>query len=316
MLAGKLSTTGKAADSELLDGLNSTQFLRSDADNASVRIGTRVTLAESADRADLLEITGTTSSWAGIQIRNSSNEGRWSFMTDASTAGIYDDENNQWHVQWVEGQGTTLYYASAAKFNTTSTCANVSGDLNITGNLNHVTHVYADGNIYHQGDTNTYIGFHAADQWRVVTGGTERLEVNNSQVYSTVEFRCTQDVVAFYSDMRLKEKTGDIENAVDKVKKLNGFYYVENDTARELGYENDRVQVGVSAQEVQEVLPEAVRLAPVDTDVDEDGNFYSKSGEDYLTVQYERMVPLLIEAIKEQQQQIDELKAKLDGITK
>ena len=36
--------------------------------------------------------------------------------------------------------------------------------------------------IIHEGDSNTYIQFHAADQWRVVTGGTERLEVNNTQV--------------------------------------------------------------------------------------------------------------------------------------
>ena len=40
--------------------------------------------------------------------------------------------------------------------------------------------IYLEGEIYHNGDTNTYIQFHAADQWRVVTGGSERLEVNNT----------------------------------------------------------------------------------------------------------------------------------------
>ena len=39
-------------------------------------------------------------------------------------------------------------------------------------------------NIVHEGDTDTYMGFHAADEWRVVTGGAERLEVNNSQITS------------------------------------------------------------------------------------------------------------------------------------
>jgi hypothetical protein len=39
--------------------------------------------------------------------------------------------------------------------------------------------------IIHEGDSNTYMQFHAADQWRVVTGGAERLEVNNSQITST-----------------------------------------------------------------------------------------------------------------------------------
>ena len=42
--------------------------------------------------------------------------------------------------------------------------------------------IYMAGNLAHSGDTNTYMGFHAADQWRVVTGGVERLEVNNSAV--------------------------------------------------------------------------------------------------------------------------------------
>ena len=40
--------------------------------------------------------------------------------------------------------------------------------------------IYVADQIIHTGDTNTYMQFHAADQWRVVTGGTERLEVNNS----------------------------------------------------------------------------------------------------------------------------------------
>eukprot|EP00487_Bulimina_marginata_P007314 TRINITY_DN28194_c0_g1_i1.p1 TRINITY_DN28194_c0_g1~~TRINITY_DN28194_c0_g1_i1.p1 ORF type:complete len:137 (+),score=13.28 TRINITY_DN28194_c0_g1_i1:63-413(+) len=39
--------------------------------------------------------------------------------------------------------------------------------------------IYVADQIIHTGDTNTYMQFHAADQWRVVTGGSERLEVNN-----------------------------------------------------------------------------------------------------------------------------------------
>ena len=66
---------------------------------------------------------------------------------------------------------------------------------------------------------------------------------------------------------------------------LNGYYFKENETAKKLGYENDRLQVGVSAQEVQKVLPEVVTEAPID--------------DNYITVWYEKLVPLLIEAIKE-----------------
>ena len=66
---------------------------------------------------------------------------------------------------------------------------------------------------------------------------------------------------------------------------MTGYYFKENEVAKSLGYNNDKRQVGVSAQEVEAVLPEVVTEAPID--------------EKYLTVWYEKLVPLLIEAIKE-----------------
>jgi hypothetical protein len=61
------------------------------------------------------------------------------------------------------------------------------------------------------------------------------------------------------------------------------------------------------AQEVESVLPEVISPAPFD--LDEDGN--SKSGENYITVSYEKIVPLLIQALKEQKAQIDYVKSKI-----
>ena len=55
----------------------------------------------------------------------------------------------------------------------------------------------------------------------------------------------------------------------------------------------------------------SVKLAPFDTVTNADGSIYSKSGENYITIQYERIIPLLVEAIKEQQAQIEELKAHI-----
>lgn len=110
------------------------------------------------------------------------------------------------------------------------------------------------------------------------------------------EIRATNNITAYFSDDRLKTRFANIDDPIGKVMSLSGFYYEANETAQALGYEV-RQEVGVSAQEVQAVMPEVVAPAPID--------------EQYLTVRYERLVPLLIEAIKAQQAQIDGLKAKL-----
>ena len=108
------------------------------------------------------------------------------------------------------------------------------------------------------------------------------------------EIRATNNITAFYSDDRLKTKLGNIQGALAKVKTLSGFYYEANQTAQDLGYEVIR-EVGVSAQQVQAVMPEVVVPAPID--------------DKYLTVRYEKLIPLLIEAIKE-------LDAKIESLVK
>jgi len=113
----------------------------------------------------------------------------------------------------------------------------------------------------------------------------------------TGDITATGDVTAFFSDDRLKDRVGNIPFAVDKVKQLNGFYYTPNETAISYGYE-DKLMVGVSAQEVFVVVPEAIAPAPIDPQ--------------FMSVKYDKLIPLLIEAIKEQQKQIDELKTQLD----
>ena len=115
----------------------------------------------------------------------------------------------------------------------------------------------------------------------------------------------TGNIIAYYSDKRLKNILGNISNPLEKLEKLNGVYYTQSDKAVELGYAvNNKMQVGLIAQEVQEVLPEIIHLAPID--IDSEGN--SKSGENYLSVDYDKVVPLLVESIKELKREIEELK--------
>lgn len=112
------------------------------------------------------------------------------------------------------------------------------------------------------------------------------------------------DVVAYSSDARLKDNVRNIDNALEKVMSLNGVTFDWNDTAINSGFipKQRYNDAGVLAQEVQSVLPQAIDYAPFDR---EEGK--SKSGQDYLTVKYEKLVPLLIEAIKELKQEVNEL---------
>ncbi len=117
--------------------------------------------------------------------------------------------------------------------------------------------------------------------------------------------RVTGDLVAYASDKRLKTNVKNISNPIEKIKQINGVEYDWVDDIKEKYdfHPNSMHEVGVLAQEIEKVLPEAVLTAPMNAPYKE------KTGEDhnFLTVKYERIVPLLIEAIKEQQKQIDKL---------
>lgn len=117
--------------------------------------------------------------------------------------------------------------------------------------------------------------------------------VGTSASGSSGEIRASGNITAFYSDERLKDKLGNITDALVKLKTLNGFYFRPNSIAKSMGYD-DVIEVGVSAQEVQKVLSEIVVPAPIDGD--------------YLTVRYEKLVALIIEAVKELALEVEDLK--------
>jgi trimeric autotransporter adhesin len=91
---------------------------------------------------------------------------------------------------------------------------------------------------------------------------------------------------------------------------LRGVTYNANELAESFGYTNKENQVGVLAGDVLKVLPEAVKPAPFDIIRIDENTEVSRSGENYQTVQYEKLVPLLIEAIKELNKEVQQLKGK------
>ena len=103
------------------------------------------------------------------------------------------------------------------------------------------------------------------------------------------------DIVAFgSSDRELKDDIKPIENPLEKMDKIGGYTFVWND--KQNVYKGK--DIGVVAQEIQEIMPEIV----------------ATRANGYLGVKYEKIVPLLIESIKENTKQIKELKQEINEI--
>lgn len=186
-------------------------------------------------------------------------------------------------LQTVTSRGASSSYAITIS-NSTNASGYNSGALIVTGGGGFGGQVYGNSNAYFAG----------------ALGVGTTAPTTAGQIYAT------NSITAFYSDERLKTKVATIENALDKVDQLTGFIYKSNELAASFGYTDQSLQVGISAQAAQLVQPEVVKPAPFD--VADDGS--SKSGENYLTVQYEKLVPLLIEAIKELRAEVNLLKGK------
>ena len=134
-----------------------------------------------------------------------------------------------------------------------------------------------------------FYGDSSYNQGLLTTAGAWGLKMDNSGNVTV-----TGNVTA-YSDIRLKEGIKPLEGALAKVLQLRGVQYTRKDTKEK--------EIGVIAQEIEEILPEVVHISNA-TAQEKDKEEYT----DIRSVDYGRMVSILIEAIKEQQAQIEELK--------
>jgi hypothetical protein len=133
---------------------------------------------------------------------------------------------------------------------------------------------------------NGFIGMGNADP-------TVRLQVNGDIIANSI---------AGSSDIRYKTNIRTVENALDKVKSLRGVYFNWDQKAFPNKEFSDKTEIGFIAQEVEKVLPEVVTK--------------DKTPQEYRSVKYDKVVALLVEAIKEQQKQIDSLTIKVNNLSK
>lgn len=215
-----------------------------------------------------LEHTGT----GNLYIRQSRNDGDIFIQSDNSSGGT---------TNYFTADGSTgkviLYHYGSEKFRTES------------------DGIYVTGNV--QSSSGAFEG--ASNQDKIVIGASDiNFYINNSNEFrmqSDGDFHADADVIAYsttVSDERLKTDIEKIENATDKVSQLNGYTFT---------YKADgKKSAGVIAQEVEKVLPSAVREKELPLKMDD--------GVAYKTVQYDQIIGLLIESIKELKQEINELK--------
>jgi len=123
---------------------------------------------------------------------------------------------------------------------------------------------------------------------------------NERMVLDNLEGVLTVESVDYPSDARYKKQIIQLQNPIEKIKAINGVeYFMRTDDFPSKNFDTS-LQVGLIAQEVEKVLPQVVHT-----------NEYG-----YKSIDYSKVVPLLVEGIKEQQQQIDQQQIQIDDLKK
>lgn len=144
-------------------------------------------------------------------------------------------------------------------------------------------------NLIHHSDDHASVGNESNSYLSLLTNDTERARLETDG-----DLHVDGNVIAYsttISDKRLKKDIAPIDNALWGVSQLNGctFTYLKD----------DRKSAGLIAQDLEKVLPSAV--------IEDKAVFHGEEGETYKTVQYDQVIGLLVEAVKELTAKVEEL---------
>ena len=316
-LDGKLSTSGKAADSEAVDGVDSSRIVFGDGARASTNSGSMDDPNQKSGFHFAYNPTGRpyVEYWNWITIAGNS----WQSSNNYSFQLAHDFHSDSFQVR-------RMTNGSAAGWREVITSGNI-GSQSVSSASSAARATRANGNFYVDDNYgNTIVGVYAStrlqgvwamgDAYKLAADGSSasnhygiawshpnaggsaaRLTshgmliqaAGNTWTAISDSIWCIGDITAF-SDARVKTNIEVIDNPLERLSKVRGVTFNRTDLERK-----DKRYAGVIAQEMREALPEVVT---------EDGN-----GE--LSVSYGNTVSLLIESIKAQQVQIEELKAEV-----
>jgi hypothetical protein len=259
------------ADGGTVNG-NTIGTAASGTDRLGFTAGTGIIITGNAGGAgnDDIKISVSDNAYTGFTI--SEDGGTGSFVASASSANANSGTDR---LDFVAGTGITILGTSSASSNGDKIKISSSPGTTINSNADNRV-------ITGSGTANTL-------------NGEANMTFNGSTLAVTGAITATGNVTAaFSSDLRLKENLEKIDNALEKVDNLNGYTFNWNKKADLGSTPNNKREAGVIAQEVEKVMPEVV--------VDRiDG---------YKAVYYEKLVPILIESIKELKSRVEELEGK------
>ena len=252
--------------------------------------------------------SSTANSYANIDFRANNADGRIAYQykgaTNVGDFHFITDGNGTQTSRLIIADGGVITVTNDIQFNGTTYKINPYEQSNYRGGTTTSQSSRRGLNFHHSTGPQMTFWYHASG-----TGvGNLKIFSNNSgegdvfQFTPAGAFHAKGDITAYSttttSDARLKQNVRDLEGSLDKTLKLRGvkFDWIDESKSKD--------NLGFIAQEVEEVIPEVVKDI---TNID---------GEEHKVVNYQAVVPVLVEAIKEQQSLINRLEARLNELEK
>jgi hypothetical protein len=260
------------------------------------------------DTGSVAVTDGTHIQWSGTVSGSGTSASPYVFPAPHPTISAATSVNNsgRTYIQDItlDGNGhvTAITSATETVTNTDTTYSAGSG-LDLSGTTFSLE-TDLRGEVLYTGTGNNYIYFDGVRDERIDFTVNSQVCFAMENDGSTIAFHSDGDIIAYsttISDARLKRDVETIESASEKVSRLRGVEYTWDKGSRK-----DKREIGLIAQEVEEVIPEIVHehTLPIFRGLDD-------SSTSYKTVDYEKIVALLIESNKEQQEIIAQLEERV-----